>query len=187
MGLAFQRYTLFERKCAIDDETEAVSGVLGLRPKDARVRAWTYYAAWVKVTRLRAIRANCREPAVAWATARALAKKLRPLLGDGPTTALEPEMVPEVLNDRPDLVADGVTMTVLTHDVGAAPEVAHRIVVMERDVVVEESWSNQFSTKENRQEHPLQLQESAVICPRPDAPRYGGFVERRKERHGSRW
>lgn len=58
-------------------------------------------------------------------------------------------MVPEVLHDLFDWVAHGVTMTVLTHEVGVALEVARHFVFMARGVVIEEGGSNQFSAKQD--------------------------------------
>ena len=72
------------------------------------------------------------------AIARALAMEPRVLLCDEPTSALDPEMVHEVLAVLSDLIADGMTMVAVTHEVGFAREVAHRFVFMERGRVVEE-------------------------------------------------
>ena len=67
------------------------------------------------------------------------------LLCDEPTSALDPEMVQEVLQVLGELVADGMTMVAVTHEVGFAREVAHRFVFMEHGAVVEEGPTKNLS------------------------------------------
>jgi polar amino acid transport system ATP-binding protein len=71
------------------------------------------------------------------AIARALAMKPKLMLFDEPTSALDPELVGEVLAVMRDLAASGMTMIVVTHELGFAREVAHRVVFMDRGAVVE--------------------------------------------------
>ena len=71
------------------------------------------------------------------AIARALAMKPKLMLFDEPTSALDPELVGEVLSVMRDLAASGMTMIVVTHELGFAREVAHRVVFMDRGAVVE--------------------------------------------------
>jgi glutamate transport system ATP-binding protein len=78
------------------------------------------------------------------AIARALAMQPRIMLFDEPTSALDPEMINEVLEVMSDLARDGMTMMVVTHEMGFARRVAHRVVFMDAGQVVEEASPEQF-------------------------------------------
>ncbi|WP_299410712.1 amino acid ABC transporter ATP-binding protein [Acaryochloris sp. IP29b_bin.148] len=78
------------------------------------------------------------------AIARALAMQPKIMLFDEPTSALDPEMVKEVLVVMRSLAESGMTMVVVTHEVGFAREVAHRILLMDQGTVVEEAPPEQF-------------------------------------------
>jgi len=78
------------------------------------------------------------------AIARALCMEPRIMLFDEPTSALDPEMVREVLDVMKQLAADGMTMVVVTHEVGFAREVADRVVLMDEGVVVEQATPTAF-------------------------------------------
>jgi general L-amino acid transport system ATP-binding protein len=78
------------------------------------------------------------------AIARSLCMEPRILLFDEPTSALDPEMVGEVLEVMRDLAADGMTMVVVTHEMGFAREVAHRVVLMSEGQIVEEAAPEAF-------------------------------------------
>ena len=78
------------------------------------------------------------------AIARALCMEPRIMLFDEPTSALDPEMVREVLDVMKQLAADGMTMVVVTHEVGFAREVADRVVLMDEGVVVEQAIPTAF-------------------------------------------
>jgi general L-amino acid transport system ATP-binding protein len=80
------------------------------------------------------------------AIARSLCMEPRIMLFDEPTSALDPEMVREVLQVMRGLAADGMTMVVVTHEVGFAREVAHRVVLMAEGEVVEEASPETFFT-----------------------------------------
>lgn len=86
------------------------------------------------------------------AIARALAMQPKVMLFDEPTSALDPEMVREVLDVMRSLARDGMTMVVVTHEVGFAREVADRVVLMDSGLLVEESTPDKFFTdpKEER-------------------------------------
>jgi polar amino acid transport system ATP-binding protein len=71
------------------------------------------------------------------AIARALAMQPKLMLFDEPTSALDPELVGEVLDVMQDLARDGMTMVVVTHEIGFAREVGHSLVFMDGGVVVE--------------------------------------------------
>ncbi len=78
------------------------------------------------------------------AIARGLAMKPRIMLFDEPTSALDPEMIGEVLAVMKDLALSGMTMVVVTHEMGFAREVAHRVVFMDNGVILEEAPPNEF-------------------------------------------
>ncbi len=78
------------------------------------------------------------------AIVRALAMEPDVMLFDEPTSALDPEMVGEVLNVMTDLAKEGMTMIVVTHEMGFAKEVANRIVFMDDGVIVEENEPKEF-------------------------------------------
>ena len=78
------------------------------------------------------------------AIARALAMKPRIMLFDEPTSALDPEMIGEVLDVMQKLAKSGMTMVVVTHEMGFAREVAHRVVFMDQGAILEEASPEQF-------------------------------------------
>jgi polar amino acid transport system ATP-binding protein len=78
------------------------------------------------------------------AIARALAMKPRIMLFDEPTSALDPEMIGEVLDVMQKLAVSGMTMVVVTHEMGFAREVAHRVVFMDQGTVLEEAKPEEF-------------------------------------------
>ena len=78
------------------------------------------------------------------AIARALAMSPKIMLFDEPTSALDPEMIKEVLDTMKDLVSDGMTMVVVTHEMGFAREVAHRVVFMDFGQILEEAHPEEF-------------------------------------------
>ena len=78
------------------------------------------------------------------AIARALAMRPKVMLFDEPTSALDPEMIKEVLDVMRDLASDGMTMIVVTHEMGFAREVADRVVFMDDGVIVEEGPARRF-------------------------------------------
>jgi glutamate transport system ATP-binding protein len=80
------------------------------------------------------------------AIARALAMRPKAILFDEPTSALDPEMVNEVLDVMTQLARDGMTMLVVTHEMGFARRVAHRVVFMDTGQIVEEALPEAFFT-----------------------------------------
>ena len=80
------------------------------------------------------------------AIARALAMRPKVMLFDEPTSALDPEMIQEVLDVMRDLARGGMTMMVVTHEMGFAREVAHRLILMDEGVIVEEGTPEHFFT-----------------------------------------
>jgi general L-amino acid transport system ATP-binding protein len=78
------------------------------------------------------------------AIARALAMQPKVMLFDEPTSALDPEMIKEVLDAMRSLAASGMTMVIVTHEVGFAREVAHRILLMDQGQIVEQATPEEF-------------------------------------------
>jgi ABC-type polar amino acid transport system ATPase subunit len=78
------------------------------------------------------------------AIARALAMAPKVMLFDEPTSALDPEMINEVLDVMADLARDGMTMVVVTHEMGFARRVAHRVVFMDEGSIIEEGGPETF-------------------------------------------
>ena len=86
------------------------------------------------------------------AIARSMMMKPKMMLFDEPTSALDPEMVGEVLNIMKDLAHDGMTMAVVTHEMGFAREVATRVLFMDEGIIMEQGTPQQIFTdpKEER-------------------------------------
>lgn len=80
------------------------------------------------------------------AIARALAMEPEMMLFDEPTSALDPELVGDVLNVMKDLAKDGMTMAVVTHEMGFAREVADRVIFMEGGIVLEDKSPQEMFT-----------------------------------------
>jgi ABC-type polar amino acid transport system ATPase subunit len=80
------------------------------------------------------------------AIARGLAMRPKIMLFDEPTSALDPEMISEVLNVMKDLAREGMTMVVVTHEMGFAREVADRVIFMDHGLIIEEGTPDHFFT-----------------------------------------
>jgi polar amino acid transport system ATP-binding protein len=78
------------------------------------------------------------------AIARGLAMKPKIMLFDEPTSALDPEMIGEVLQVMKDLALSGMTMIVVTHEMGFAREVSHRVIFMDHGTILEEAPPEEF-------------------------------------------
>ena len=74
------------------------------------------------------------------------------MLFDEPTSALDPEMINEVLEVMTDLAHDGMTMVVVTHEMGFARRVAHRVVFMDEGQIIEEGKPETFLARHNHSE-----------------------------------
>lgn len=139
VGMVFQRFNLFANMTVMRNITIAPRLLLGLTETEARERAEALLA-----------RVNLSEKANSYphelsggqqqriAIARALAMKPKVLLFDEPTSALDPEMVGEVLAVMKDLATGGMTMVIVTHEMGFARQVADRVVVMSKGAIIEE-------------------------------------------------
>jgi polar amino acid transport system ATP-binding protein len=138
IGMVFQRFNLFPHKTALQNVTEAPMQVKGMK-KDAAVARGKELLARVGLSE----KANAYPAQLSGgqqqrvAIARALAMDPKLMLFDEPTSALDPELVGEVLDVMKQLAQDGMTMIVVTHEMGFAREVADSLVFMDDGVVVE--------------------------------------------------
>ncbi|MDP2255167.1 MAG: amino acid ABC transporter ATP-binding protein [Polaromonas sp.] len=139
IGMVFQRFNLFPHKTVLENITLAPTKVRGLTAAQARLRATELLD---KVGLLDKIDAYPNQlpggQQQRVAIARALAMQPRIMLFDEPTSELDPEMVGEVLAVMQDLAEDGMTMVVVTHEMGFARQVADRVLFIDEGLVVEE-------------------------------------------------
>jgi polar amino acid transport system ATP-binding protein len=139
IGMVFQRFNLFPHMTALDNIMEAPVRVKGEKKKAVKARALELLdqvGLKDKPSAYPAQLSGGQQQRVA--IARALAMKPKLMLFDEPTSALDPELVGEVLRVMRALADDGMTMLVVTHEMGFAREVADRVVFMDGGVVVEE-------------------------------------------------
>jgi len=139
IGLVFQRFNLFPHLTALGNVIEAPVHVLKVPRKEAEqfgrellARVGLSEKAGVHPAKL----SGGQQQRVA--IARALAMRPKLMLFDEPTSALDPELVGEVLDVIKGLAQDGMTMIVVTHEMGFAREVARRAVFMDEGAIVEE-------------------------------------------------
>lgn len=139
IGMVFQRFNLFPHMTAIENVMEGPIQVLG-RPKAEVAREAQEYLELVglgdRLNHYPSQLSGGQQQRVA--IARALAMKPELMLFDEPTSALDPELVGEVLSVMQDLAKAGMTMVVVTHEVGFAREVADHVVFMDGGTIVEE-------------------------------------------------
>jgi len=139
MGMVFQQFNLFPHKRVIENITMA----------PMRVRKWSKEKAEQKAMELLG-KVGLQDKAHAWpeqlsggqqqrvAIARALAMDPKVMLFDEATSALDPEMIKEVLAVMKQLAAEGMTMVVVTHEMGFAREVSDRVLFMDQGMIIEE-------------------------------------------------
>ena len=139
IGMVFQRFNLFPHMTALENVMEGPIQVLG-RPKEEVAREAQEYLELVglgdRLNHYPSQLSGGQQQRVA--IARALAMKPELMLFDEPTSALDPELVGEVLSVMQDLAKAGMTMVVVTHEVGFAREVADHVVFMDGGTIVEE-------------------------------------------------
>ena len=145
MGMVFQHFNLFPHMTILKNMTIAPMKVLGKTQEEAeakahellkrvdlddRADAYPSQLSGGQKQRVAIVRALCMEPEV--------------ILFDEPTSALDPEMVGEVLDVMKALAQDGLTMVVVTHEMGFAREVASRVIFMDEGKLVEEGTPKQI-------------------------------------------
>ncbi len=139
MGMVFQHFNLFPHMTILRNMTLGPTKLLGISQEDAdskamsllsrvglkdRANAYPAQLSGGQKQRIAIVRALCMEPEV--------------MLFDEPTSALDPEMVGEVLEVMKDLARDGMTMVVVTHEMGFAREVGSRVIFMDEGKLVEQ-------------------------------------------------
>ena len=138
IGMVFQHFNLFPHRTALENIIEAPVHVKRVKKDEALARAkdlLDQVGLSEKATAYPAQLSGGQQQRVA--IARALAMNPKLMLFDEPTSALDPELVGEVLEVMKKLAAEGMTMVVVTHEMGFAREVANQLVFMDGGVVVE--------------------------------------------------
>ena len=139
IGMVFQRFNLFPHMTVQENIILAPIKVRGLAEEEARARA---HDLLIKVGLLDKIDAYPNQLSGGQqqrvAIARALAMQPAIMLFDEPTSALDPEMVGEVLSVMQTLAEEGMTMVVVSHEMGFTRRVAHRVLFMDEGMLVEE-------------------------------------------------
>jgi glutamate/aspartate transport system ATP-binding protein len=148
VGMVFQHFELFPHMSVTDNLTLAQVKVLGRPREEAVQRAMRYLE-----------RVGLKEHAPKYpgqlsggqqqrvAIARALAMDPIAMLFDEPTSALDPEMINEVLDVMVELATEGMTMMVVTHEMGFARKVANRVIFMDQGEIVEDAPKDDFFGK----------------------------------------
>ncbi len=147
IGMVFQQFNLFPHLTVVDNITLAPVKVRKTTKSEAQETA-------MQLLRRVGIpdKAGAYPPQLSGgqqqrvAIARALAMNPKLMLFDEPTSALDPEMIKEVLDVMRDLASDGMTMMVVTHEMGFAREVADRVVFMDDGLILEENDPETFFT-----------------------------------------
>ena len=145
MGMVFQHFNLFNNMTILRNMTLAPMTLLKKSKEDAEARAlallrrvgledkanaYPSQLSGGQKQRIAIVRALCMDPEV--------------MLFDEPTSALDPEMVGEVLDVMKELAQDGMTMVVVTHEMGFAREVGSRVLFMDEGVIMEENEPHEF-------------------------------------------
>lgn len=145
MGMVFQHFNLFNNMTILRNMTLAPMTLLKKSKEDAeaqalallrrvgledKANAYPSQLSGGQKQRIAIVRALCIDPEV--------------MLFDEPTSALDPEMVGEVLDVMKELAQDGMTMVVVTHEMGFAREVGSRVLFMDEGVIMEENEPHEF-------------------------------------------
>jgi len=147
VGMVFQSFNLFAHLTILDNVTLGPIKVKGMKRKDAEALARQLLdrvGVGQQADKLPAQLSGGQQQRVA--IARALAMQPKLMLFDEPTSALDPEMINEVLDVMVGLAHDGMTMIVVTHEMGFARKAADRVVFMADGQIVEEATPEEFFT-----------------------------------------
>lgn len=145
MGMVFQQFNLFSHKNVIDNVTIAPIKVKGMSKEDAKTKALELLdmvGLKEKAESYPSSLSGGQKQRIA--IARALAMEPDVMLFDEPTSALDPEMVGEVLAVMKELARKGMTMVVVTHEMGFAKEVGDRILFIDQGVILEEGTPDEI-------------------------------------------
>ncbi|WP_313565063.1 amino acid ABC transporter ATP-binding protein [Mobilicoccus sp.] len=147
VGMVFQSFNLFAHKTILENVTLGPVQVRGRKKEEARTRAMellTRVGVEHQADKYPAQLSGGQQQRVA--IARSLAMDPKVMLFDEPTSALDPEMINEVLDVMTDLARSGMTMIVVTHEMGFARKAADRVVFMSDGQIVEQAEPEQFFT-----------------------------------------
>ena len=161
IGFVFQQFNLFPHLSVLQNCTLAPVALRGLKPAEARDTALALLdrvGLAAKASAFPSELSGGQQQRVAIARALAMAPPV--MLFDEPTSALDPEMVGEVLLVMRDLVRDGMTLVVVTHEMGFARDVAHRVLFMDQGRILERAEPHAFF---NSPQHPRAQQFLADI------------------------
>nr|WP_276802296.1 amino acid ABC transporter ATP-binding protein [Acidaminococcus provencensis] len=145
IGMVFQRFNLFPHMTVMENLILAPMKVRGVKKEEAVELAERYLT---KVGLLE--KADSYPNSLSGgqqqrvAIARALCMKPKAMLFDEPTSALDPEMINEVLDVMKQLAKEGMTMVVVTHEMGFAREVGHRVLFLDQGKILEEAEPQEF-------------------------------------------
>jgi polar amino acid transport system ATP-binding protein len=148
VGFVFQHFNLFPHMSVLRNVMLAPLRVRSIKKREAKTIAMDLLAKVDLIDKAEAYPAHLsggQQQRVA--IARALAMQPQVMLFDEPTSALDPEMVGEVLQVMKNLVRDGMTMVCVSHEMGFAREVAHRVLFMDKGSILEAATPERFFTR----------------------------------------
>ncbi|MEW6044911.1 MAG: amino acid ABC transporter ATP-binding protein [Bacillota bacterium] len=160
VGMVFQQFNLYPHMTALENITLAPIKVRGIPPEQARREALALLEKVGIPDKANAYPSQLsggQQQRVA--IARGLAMRPKIMLFDEPTSALDPEMIKEVLDVMRDLAREGMTMVVVTHEMGFAREAARRVIFMDEGRIVEQGPPSE-------------------VFPAPKEPRTRAFLEK---------
>lgn len=147
VGMVFQSFNLFAHKSILENVTLGPMKVKGMKKEEAKKLAMQLLervGVANQAGKLPAQLSGGQQQRVA--IARALAMKPKVMLFDEPTSALDPEMINEVLDTMVGLAKEGMTMLVVTHEMGFARKAADRVIFMADGQIVEQATPEEFFT-----------------------------------------